>query len=79
VIEIGSTLWRIRYDRIDTAGKLTLRYAGKLRHLGVGRAHAGTRVILLAHGNQTMVIDRSTGTIIAEHTLNPAKNYQPKK
>jgi transposase InsO family protein len=79
VIEIASTLWRIRYDRIDTAGKLTLRYAGKLRHLGVGRPHAGTRVILLAHGNQTMVIDRSTGTIIAEHTLNPAKNYQPKK
>ena len=27
----------------------------------------------------TIVIDRDTGEILAQHTLNPDKNYQPKK
>ena len=33
--------------RIDKAGTVTLRIAGRLRHIGVGRTHAGTCVILL--------------------------------
>jgi Integrase core domain len=28
--------FRIRHDRVDATGKVTLRYAGKLRHLGIG-------------------------------------------
>ncbi|NLP82739.1 transposase [Microbacterium sp. CFH 90308] len=34
--------WRSRTDRVDKHGKVTLRYAGQLRHLGIGKAHAGT-------------------------------------
>ena len=37
--------FRIRRDRVDQTGKVTLRYAGKLRHLSIGRAHQGRRVL----------------------------------
>jgi len=40
---------RVRHDRIDKTGCVTLRLGGQLRHIGVGRTHAGTHVLLLAH------------------------------
>ncbi|WP_231440929.1 integrase core domain-containing protein [Brevibacterium zhoupengii] len=79
VIEVGSRIWRIRYDRVDAEGKISLRFAGRLRHLGIGRAYKRQRVLLLVHGRDTMVIDRSAGAIIAEHTIDTKKNYQPRK
>ncbi|PCC45518.1 integrase core domain-containing protein [Brevibacterium aurantiacum] len=79
VIETVKKIWRVRYDKIDAEGKVSLRYAGRLRHLGIGRAHARTRILLLVNGNETMVIDRSSGVIIAEHTIDTAKDYQTKK
>lgn len=79
LLEVGEQIWRIRYDRIDAYGKISLRFAGKLRHLGIGRAYARQRVILLVHDRDTMVIERGTGTIIAEHTIDIEKNYQPSK
>ena len=36
---------RVRQDRIDKAGCVTLRYRSKLLHIGVGRVHAGVRVL----------------------------------
>ena len=36
---------RVRTDRIWTVGTVTLRHAGKLHHIGVGRKHAGTEVL----------------------------------
>ncbi|HLS14900.1 MAG TPA: integrase core domain-containing protein [Beutenbergiaceae bacterium] len=77
-ITIGEHAWRTRHDIVDTTGAITLRYAGKLRHLGIGRAHKHTPVLVLAHGHHTMVINRHTGEIIAEHHIDPAKNYQKK-
>ena len=38
---------RVRRDRIDSGGNVTLRYQSKLLHLGVGRRYRGTRVMLL--------------------------------
>ncbi|WP_203949952.1 IS481 family transposase, partial [Planotetraspora thailandica] len=38
---------RIRHDRIDTSGVVTLRLDGRLHHIGIGRTHARTHVILL--------------------------------
>lgn len=45
--------WRTRTDKIDKNGKVSLRYAGKLRHLGMGRAHIGARVLMLINDRQT--------------------------
>lgn len=71
--------WRSRTDKVDKHGKFTVRYAGKLRHPGVGAAHAGTPVLLLIHDRDVSVSNANTGEIIAEHTIDPTRNYQPKR
>jgi hypothetical protein len=38
---------RIRRDRIDPSGVITLRYNSRLHHIGLGRRHAGLRVLVL--------------------------------
>ena len=70
--------WRIRHDKINE-GVITYRYAGKLKHLAVGRAHNHKKVLILASGPNTMIIDRKTGEILAEHQIDTNKDYQPKK
>lgn len=62
--------WRTRTDVIDAWGKLSLRYAGALRHLGMGRAHIGEPVLMLIHDNHVITSNAITGEIIAEHTIN---------
>lgn len=68
--------WRTRTDVIDAWGKVSLRYAGTLRHLGMGRAHIGEPVLMLIHDNHVITSNAITGEIIAEHTINPTSNYQ---
>ena len=33
----------MRRDKIDAGGRVSLRYNGRLHHIGVGRAYAGWR------------------------------------
>ena len=68
---------RVRTDRIDATGLVTLRHNGRLHHIGVGRPHAGTRVLLLAQDLHIRVINAGTGELLRELTLDPARNYQP--
>ncbi|MHA7268639.1 hypothetical protein [Arthrobacter sp. HLT1-20] len=66
-------------DKIDDVGKVSLRYQGKLLHLGVGRAHIGADITVLVADNAATVIHTTTGEILGEYTLDATKNYQPKK
>jgi len=68
---------RVRTDRIDTTGVVTLRHGGKLYHIGTGRAWAATRVLLLVQDLHIRVINADTGELLRELTLDPARNYQP--
>jgi len=70
---------RVRHDRIDTSGVVTLRVAGKLHHIGIGRTHARTHVILLINDLDVRVVNATTGELLRELTIDPAKNYQPQK
>jgi hypothetical protein len=47
---------RVRTDKIGTTGKVTLRHGGRLYHLGIGRAHAGTQILLLVQDLHIRVI-----------------------
>jgi transposase InsO family protein len=76
-IDIAGRHYRIRFDHVDASGVITIRHAGRLRHLGIGRTHKHRPVIILLAGPDTMTIDRATGEILAEHTINPDKDYQP--
>ena len=70
---------RIRHDRVDKTGVVTLRLAGKLRHIGIGRTHARTHVILLVHDLEVRVINAITGELLRELTIDLDKDYQPQK
>jgi transposase InsO family protein len=67
---------RVRRDVVDTSGKLSLRHNGQLHHIGVGRTHARTPILMLINGLQIRIIHATTGEIIRELTLNPAVDYQ---
>jgi len=67
--------YRIRFDTVDQFGKLTLRRAGKLHHLGIGRIHAHKPALIIVDHTTVTVIDRQTGEIFSEHDIDPARNY----
>ncbi len=67
---------RVRRDRVDKAGRVTLRYRSKLLHIGIGRAHIGTRVLLLVNDLDVRVITED-GELLRHLTIDPTKDYQP--
>lgn len=67
---------RVRHDKIDAYGKVTLRYLGRLRHIPVGTAHKNRRVRLLVAGPDVRVI-ADDGELIRALTIDPMRNYQP--
>ncbi|OBG29903.1 integrase core domain-containing protein [Mycobacterium sp. 852002-51057_SCH5723018] len=69
---------RVRTDRIDQFGKLTLRHAGRLHHIGIGRTHARTRVLLLVQDLNIQIIHAATGELLRQLTLDPTSDYQPR-
>jgi transposase InsO family protein len=68
---------RVRTDKIGSTGTVTLRHGGKLYHIGVGRAHAGTEILLLVQDLHVRIVAAATGELLRELTLNPNRNYQP--
>ena len=68
---------RVRHDKINKAGTVTLRVAGRLRHIGIGRTYAGTYVILLVQDLDVRVIHAATGELLRELTIDPRRDYQP--
>ena len=69
---------RVRHDRVDKAGTVTLRYNSHLHHIGVGRLLAGTRITLLIDDLHIRVINRDTGDLLRELTLDPTRDFQPR-
>ncbi len=70
---------RVRHDRIDKSGTVTLRVHGRLRHIGIGRTHKGTHVILLIQDLNVRIVNAVTGELLRELTIDTNKNYQPRK
>jgi transposase InsO family protein len=68
---------RVRRDKIDKAGSVTLRVAGRLRHIGVGRTYARTHVILLVHDLHVRIVDATTGELLRDLIIDPRRDYQP--
>lgn len=67
--------YRLRYDRLDTTGKMSLRRAGRMHHLGIGRTHARKRVLAFADDHQVTVADLATGEVLSIHLIEPNKTY----
>lgn len=60
--------YRVRPDR---DGNLALRHNSRLHHLGLGRRHAGTRVLI--HELDIRVLNQATGELLSTLTLDPSR------
>jgi transposase InsO family protein len=67
--------YRLRYDRLDTKGKMTIRRAGSMHHLGIGTQHARKRVLAFADDHHVTVADLTTGEVLSTHLIDPDKTY----
>jgi hypothetical protein len=72
----AGTYFRVREDKVDKTGKVSLRFHSRLYKIGIGRAHKGRPVKLLIADQNIRVIDLQ-GELIRELTLDPSRNYQP--
>jgi len=68
--------YRVRQDRIDSSGVITLRHHSRLHHIGLGRRHAGVRVLVLVRDRHIRVLT-TDGAVLRELTLDPNRDYQP--
>jgi transposase InsO family protein len=66
---------RVRRDRIDETGTVSLRLNGQMHHIGVGRTHFRTHVVILVHDLDVRIVHASTGELLRELTIDPAKTY----
>jgi transposase InsO family protein len=68
--------YRARRDRVDNSGVVTIRHNSRLHHIGLGRRHAGSRVLLLIHERDIRVLNEDTGELLRALTLDPTCDYQ---
>ena len=67
--------FRIRYDRVDQQGRVSIRRAGRMHHLAIGAAHRGRRILALLDDTTATVVDLETGEIIATNDIQPDRSY----
>jgi len=73
----AATREHIRTAPVGTNGTITTRAGGRLHHIGIGRPHAGTRVLVWTRGLDIRIINPATGELLRDLTLDPTRDYQP--
>jgi hypothetical protein len=72
---VPHTHFRVRHDRVDKTGCVTLRHESRLIHIGIGRAHKGERILLLVADRDVRVVNED-GEPIRQLTIDPSRDYQ---
>ena len=67
--------YRVRRDKLDGYGKVTIRYLGRIRHLYVSYKRRRQPVTLLVAGSHLKVVAED-GSILRQLTLDAGRNYQ---
>ncbi|MGQ0849841.1 MAG: hypothetical protein ACT4OP_12155 [Actinomycetota bacterium] len=67
--------YRVRHHYFDYSGTVTLRYNSRLHHIGLGRRHAGTRVLVLVADLDVRVLNDEGQ--LRQLTLDPTRDHQP--
>lgn len=67
--------YRVRYDSVDQTGRLSLRRAGKMHHLGVGVKHRDKKVIMIVDHIKVIVVEKRTGEVLSKHEIIPSRDY----
>jgi Integrase core domain len=67
---------RLRFDKVDKVGTVTIRYKGRLHHIGVGGPYKGWRVAMLVDDRDIEIVGLD-GSPLRRLRLDPTKDYQP--
>lgn len=67
--------YRVRNDRVDQFGKLSLRRAGKIHHLGVGVHHGHKVILMIVDHFKVTVVEKKTGEVLSQHEIDSSRNY----
>jgi transposase InsO family protein len=70
--------YRVRHDKIDAGGVITIRYNSRLHHIGLSKHLRGTKVTVLIDDRDIRVLNRDTGQLIRKLILDPTRDYQPR-
>ena len=73
---VPTTHFRVRRDKVSSNGNVTVRYLGRLRHIGLGRVHKSRHIRLLIADAYVRIITED-GELIRELHLDPTRDYQP--
>ena len=65
---------RLRFDRVDKSGRVTLRRRGRLHHIGVDNAYARWRVAMLIDDLDIEI--GLEGSPLRRLVLDPTRDYQ---
>jgi hypothetical protein len=72
---LGTTRLRVRTDRIDDSGWVSLRYDSKMFHIGVRRRFKGTAIWLYIAGLDVRVVTFE-GELLRHLEIDPDRLYQ---
>src|SRR5439155_162773 len=64
---------RIRRDKVDITGVVTLRHNSRLHHIGLGRGLTGTRVLALVADLEVRVLTED-GELLRAFNLDPSRD-----
>jgi transposase InsO family protein len=67
--------YRLRYDHVDAGGKVSIRHAGRMHHLGIGAASRGKEILAITDSGSVTVIELRTGEILSTHDIDPSHTY----
>jgi hypothetical protein len=70
-----ATHFRIRHDKVDPQGTVTLRHNSKLHHRRRA-GHKGRPIKLLIADRDIRILALDTGELIRQLTLDPSRDYQ---
>ena len=74
--QVAKAHFRVRTDKVDSCGKVTLRHDSKLFHIAVGRRWKGTRIRLYVADLDVRIVTFD-GKLLRQLTLDPTRTYQP--
>ena len=67
--------YRVRHDNVDQFGKISLRRAGKMHHLGVGIENQFKKVYIVVDHYKVSVVEKKTGEVLSKHVIEPTRTY----
>jgi hypothetical protein len=73
---IPTTHFRVRHDKVDRHGSITIRYHSELHHIGMGARHRSQPVVMLIADRDIRIVTPD-GQPLRHLTLDPTRDYQP--